>query len=133
MSVTTHDFTRPNRVSLWTTTRPIEGLHHDFLEGCDQLFMWLLVDYDVAIDGAFATNFTRDGHTRPLGELLRDLHASESFSEAVVKRAGARGLSDASFVLALYDYDYDLEAVGLPADETGSPWLSFVGAFDYRQ
>lgn len=133
LTVTSHNFTAPGKVSLWTTTRPIEGLHRDFLEGCDQLFMWLLVDYDVAIDGAFATNYTADGALQPLQKLLDDLHASESFSKSAAKAATEKGMPEASFVVALYDCDYQPAHVGLPSGDHGSAWLSFVGAFAYEE
>ncbi len=133
LSVIKHDFTAPGMVSLWATTRPIAGVHHDFLEGCDQLFMWLLIDYEAAINGAFTTNFTSDGNTVPLAELLTDLHASESFAAAATLRGEERDVGAASFVLALYDYAYDPVEVGLPPDERGSDWLAFVGAFPFRE
>lgn len=133
MSAAKHEFNTPGKVSLWATTRPLHGVHRDFLEGCDQLFMWLMVDYDVAIDGAFATNFTPDGSLSSLDELLFDLHASGSFSDQAVKRAAERGIPSASFVVALYDYAYDPEAVGLPVDERGSEWLAYVGTFSFEE
>lgn len=133
MSVSKHDFNTPGKVSLWATTRALQGVHHDFLEGCDQLFMWLMVDYDVAIDGAFATNFTKDGSVQPLDELLFDLHASGSFSARAVERAKERGIAEASFVVALYDYAYDPAAVGLPEEARGSEWLAYVGTFAFEE
>ncbi len=132
MTVSRHDFTTPGSVSLWATKRPIDGVHADFLEGCDQLFIWLLVEFEVAIDGAFATNFAASGSTRPLGELLDELHAAETFSADAVEHAAKRGITNASFVVALYDYAYDAQRVGLTADQLGSEWLSFVGAFSYE-
>lgn len=129
--MTPHCFTETGKVSVWATTQPIEGVHRDFLEGCDQLFMWLLVDFEVAIDGAFATNFTDNGSVGPLAALLEDLHASESFAASAVRRGDSLGITGASFVVALYDYAYDPERVGLSADERGSELLTFVGAFSY--
>jgi hypothetical protein len=122
----------PGSVSIWLVKQPLSGLHRDYLEGCDQLFMWLMTDYDVAIDGAFATNFTRDGEPGRLAPLLEELHGSERFLAPALAAARARGHEQASFVVALYDCGYDPAAHGLRLGEHESEWFAFVGAFRYE-
>ncbi|MEQ9325545.1 MAG: hypothetical protein RIF41_40645 [Polyangiaceae bacterium] len=121
-------FARSGHVSLWLSTVPLVGVPDGYLDGAPEVLAWLFVDFGVAVDGAFSTNYAADRQAGPLRPLLEPLHESERFIDAALAEADARGLDEASFVLGLYDLDYDPTRVGLPID-CGTPSLRFLGSF----
>lgn len=129
-------FARPGHVSLWLSTVSLAGVPDGYLEGAPEVLAWLFVDFGVAVDGAFSTNYTADHELGSLRELLEPLHESERFIDAALSEAAAQGVERASFVLGLYELDYDPGRVGLPVPrETvrcGTPALHFLGGFAQR-
>ena len=124
-------FARAGHVSLWLSTVSLAGVPDGYLDGAPEVLAWLFVDFGVAVDGAFSTNYTRDHEPGAVRALLDPLHASEGFVEDAVAAAEARGLVEASFVLALYDLAYDPEAMGLDDAFPGGPALTFLGSFGF--
>lgn len=124
-------FARHDYVSLWLSIVSLTGVPDGYLDGAPEVLAWLFVDFGVAVDGAFSTNYTADREPHGLHELLGPLYQSEGFSSAALDRARERGIDRASFVLGLYDLDYDPSRVGLPTP-CGTPALTFLGSFRYR-
>jgi hypothetical protein len=121
--------TEAQAVSLWVCTAPLDGVPDGYLEGAPEVLSWLFVDFGVAIDHAFATNYTEDRKARPLRGLLEPLVGSEGFVDAAVSVAEGAQLGQASFVLAVYDLSYDPAAFDLP-EHAGSDHLRFLGVFE---
>jgi hypothetical protein len=111
-------------VSLWVSLDPLIGVPHAYLEGGDELFAWLDVEFGVAIDGAFSTNFTRHGDLVALERLLSPLVGADAFGQAAQAEARRRGWQHFSFVVALYDLRHEP-----PEGDDGSDQLRFLGAF----
>ncbi|MEZ4446051.1 MAG: hypothetical protein R3B72_43645 [Polyangiaceae bacterium] len=125
--------TSPGMVSVWVTTVPLHGIHDDFLEGGDAVLCWLLVDFGVAVDGAFSTSFTPNRELERLVDLLEPLHGSEVFAQPLIADLTASGIGEASFAIALYDIEVDLAALGHdgPPGSLGTPYLTYAGAYPY--
>lgn len=124
-------FNRPGYVSLWLSRASLVGVPDGYLDGAPEVLAWLFVDFGVAVDGAFSTNYTADHEVGPLRALLDPLHASESFADAAIVEAETRGLGEASFVIGLYDVDFDPARLG-PEVSRGTPALTFLGSFPQR-
>ena len=126
-------FHKQGFVSLWLTRVAFRGIPRAYLEGTDELLIWLNIDYGVEIDAAFSTNWADAGKLAPVAELLAPLHCSESFAVNASKAATARGIEQASFVIALYDTAYDSQATGLPHPDHESKYLTWLGCFGYHE
>jgi hypothetical protein len=124
-------FARPGYVSLWLSTVSLAEVPEGYLEGAPEVLAWLFVEFGVAVDGAFSTNYTADHEPGRLRELIDPLHASEGFVEEAVSAAASRDLERASFVLGLYDLDYLPRVAGLD-EPCGTPALTFLGSFRYE-
>jgi hypothetical protein len=105
-------------------------VHDGYLEGAPEVLAWLFVDFAVAVDGAFSTNYTSDREPTSIRELLLPLHGSEGFVDAASADAVSVGLERASFVIGLYDFDYQPETLGLPRP-CGTPMLAYLGSYPY--
>lgn len=123
-------FDRPERVSLWLCTVPLHGVPDAYLEGAPEVLAWLFVEFGIAVDGAFSTNYTVDREPSDLRELLLPLHGSEGFVDVACVEASQASIEGASFVIGLYDVAYEPEALGLPRP-CGTPMLAFLGSYPY--
>jgi hypothetical protein len=120
---------QPGRVSLWLCSERLDGVADGFLDGSPEILSWLFVDFGVAIDGAFATNYTASRAPAPVGQLLDELVDGDVFGPSAAQDACDAGMGSASFVLALYDYAYDPAAHELEP-HAGTPYLRFLGVYD---
>jgi len=118
------------KVSLWLSTMPLGGIPRGFFDGGAPLFSWLDVDYGVAIDGDFATDYSDDGELIDVAALTAELPFAEKFAADVGDRCEQLDIIGASFVVALYDCAYDPTAAATATH--ACPFLRFAGAFDYR-
>jgi len=123
-------FAHLGRVSLWLSTVSLGEVPDGYLEGAPEVLAWLFVDFGVAVDGAFSTNYTDDHELGDLRPLLEPLHASEAFVDEAVTDGAACGLGRASFVIALYDLAYEPERLGL-SPHPGTPELRYLGSYGY--
>ncbi|MGN4222115.1 hypothetical protein ACS0Y6_19680, partial [Burkholderia gladioli] len=62
-----------------------------------------------------------------IGDLLADLSYADSYRDAVLAAAAARGITQARSVLVQYDFAYDPKVVTRKIDEDPL----FLGVFDY--
>ncbi len=77
-------------------------------------------------DSEFQEIFFVDGEVSDLETLLEPLSYSETFMQKVIAKANSLGITEASYALVQYDFEYKNEIKDLPKD---SP--IFVGVFDY--
>ncbi len=116
----TQGFERNGVVSVWAGLRPADDRADvDVLQDLCGVGYYALSDQE---------GQASDGDAVSLGTLIEPLSYASSYLQAVVARAGARGVTHAHWLTVQYDFAYHPMRVTRPI--TDDP--VFLGVFDYR-
>jgi hypothetical protein len=111
-------FEKRGRVSIWIGTIKVDP-DADFLVN-----QFAATDYDLDFQDCIIGE-----HTSPISDLIAQLSYADSFCQEAVDKAATLGISEALWILAQYDYEYEPSRSGLSSIPS-EPY--FLGCFSWH-
>jgi hypothetical protein len=126
-------FQKKNKVSIWISTHPYEGIPDEYFEETffknntraknkwsDNFKIRYFVPEHLETNGAMEGTIT-------IEKAVSACSYADSFIKNLMNKAKKKNITDITWMVLLYEYEYSVGVSGIAKDE----YLTLIGAFDY--